>query len=138
MAKKKLKVGIQAGAGRAPGYNWTVLYLAVAREEASRFLGPAQYAHVVDQIKSLAREEDPTHPQTVSVDAIEDFFELREKGGPLGRTNVRVFFVLDKEAQAIVVLGAIKKEADGATPAGDRIRMRYRRRKYLAGEFEED
>jgi hypothetical protein len=88
------------------------------------------------QVKELARENDPTHPLTASVDAIDDFHELRDKGGILGGVNVRVFFFLDKAQSALVVLGAIKKQNDGPTPVGDRRRMARRKRKYLNGEFE--
>ena len=87
------------------------------------------------QVKELAREDDPTHSATASVDAVEDFHELRDKGGILGGMNVRVFFCLDKKHAALVVLGAIKKQNDGPTPKGDKIRMARRKRKYFQGEF---
>ena len=92
-------------------------------------------------MRELAREKDPTHSQSLSVDAVEDFHELREKGGVLGKINVRVFFAVDKrktadiDHHAIVVLGAVKKESEGKTPEGDRIRIKRRLRKYLAGEY---
>jgi hypothetical protein len=89
------------------------------------------------QVKELAREEDPTHSQTASIDAVENFWELRDKGGILGGMNVRLFFVLDKKIRALVVLGAIKKQNDGPTPLGHRRRMARRSRKYLKGEYQE-
>jgi hypothetical protein len=49
------------------------------------------------QVKELAMEVDPTHPATVTVEAIEDFYELKEKGGILGKKNIRVFFGIDKQ-----------------------------------------
>jgi hypothetical protein len=88
------------------------------------------------QVKELAKESDPTHSKTASVDALEDFWELRDKGGILGNINVRVFFFLDKKNQALVVLGAIKKQNDGPTPLGDRRRMARRKRKYVKGEYQ--
>jgi hypothetical protein len=71
------------------------------------------------------------------IDQIEDFHQLRDKGGILGKLNVRVFFYLDHRRRALVVLGAIKKQNDGPTPKGDPMRMSRRLRRYLRGEFEE-
>ena len=105
------------------------------RAEVLAFLNIDQYQHFVLQFKELARENDPGHSQTASVDAIEDFFELRDKGGILGKLNVRIFFHLDKARSAIVILGGIKKQNEGATPPGDKRRMARRRRKYLKGDY---
>ena len=133
--RKQVKTGLRVGGGPEPGYLWGVEFLDIARDEAMGFLSEPQYQHLVDQMRSLASEDDPTHPKTVSVDAIEDFHEMREKGGPLGKLNVRVFFLLQKERRMIVVIGAIKKENDGPTPTGDRYRMKRRKRKLLQGSL---
>jgi hypothetical protein len=131
----ELKVGVHKGDGPPPGYVWTVLMPNIAFAESRKFLNSEQYEHMAMQVKELARENDPTHSKTASVDAIEDFWELRDKGGVLGGINVRVFFLIDKTKQALVVLGAIKKQNDGPTPKGDKMRMARRKRKYLAGDF---
>lgn len=132
--KKQLKVGVNQGDGEPP-FRWNIIVLDLAMKEASDFLDEAQYAHVAEQVQELAREVDPTHPTTQRVASVEDFFELKEKGGPLGRINVRVFFILDKPRVAIVVLGAIFKQNEGKTPEGDKVRMGRRKRKYLAGDY---
>ncbi|MGA2498597.1 MAG: hypothetical protein ABSH20_12700 [Tepidisphaeraceae bacterium] len=129
-SKLPLKTALKQGGGPPPGYRWHVWKLDVADRDARGFLDEDQYAHMADQVKELARQSDPTHPATLSVDAIEGFHELREKGGLLGKINVRLFFYLDKSAQVIVILGAIKKENNGPTPTGDKIRMRHRLRMY--------
>jgi hypothetical protein len=134
--RKEVKVGVQRGGGPPPGYRWTVLILNLAFDEAQDILNEDQYQHMALQIKELAREVDPTHSETASVDAVEDFHELRDKGGVLGNLNVRVFFYLDKPRSALVVLGVIKKQNDGPTPKGDKKRMARRLRKYVKGEFE--
>src|SRR5215469_490289 len=113
--KRPVKVGVLRGGGPPPGYQWNVHILDLAFDETMGFCNGDQYQHLAMQMKELAREEDPTHSQTLSVDAIEDFHELRDKGGILGGMNVRVFFFLDKKIQALVVLGAIKKQNDGPT-----------------------
>jgi hypothetical protein len=132
----ELKVGVHKGDGPPPGYVWMVLLPDIAYNESMRFLNPGQYEHMAMQVKELARESDPTHSQTASVDAIGEYWELRDKGGILGNLNVRVFFYLDKKNEALVVLGAIKKQNDGPTPLGDKMRMARRLRKYLRGEFQ--
>jgi len=60
---------------------------------------------------------------------------LRDKGGILGNINLRIFFHVDRVARAVVILGVIKKQNDGPTPFGDKIRMRYRQRKYREGAY---
>ncbi len=137
MGRRQVKVGVRRGGGPPPGYRWTVLIPDIAYDEAMKFLNEDQYHHLAEQVKELARERNPTHSVTVSVDAIEDFHELRDKGGILGGMNVRVFFFLDKPNAALVILGAIRKTNDGPTPKADKIRMRRRKRKYLNGEFEQ-
>jgi hypothetical protein len=135
MTKKQLLVGVHEGAGQPPGYEWSVLFLSVARADANRFLTEPQYQHVVMQFQELAREVDPTHSKTCSVKAIDTYYEFRDKGGILGKINIRVFFSVEKEQKAIVVLGAVKKEADGKMPNVDKIRMARRQRKLRAGDY---
>ena len=132
---KQLKVGVEQGGGPPPGYHWGVLILDTAFDEAMGFLSEDQYQHLAMQVKELAREEDPTHPISASVDAVEDFHELRDWGGILGGMNVRVFFCLDKARTEIVIWGAIKKQNNGPTPFGDKRRMGRRRRKYFDGDY---
>lgn len=129
-----VKIGANEGDSEPP-YRWNVFVLDLAYNDAQAFLDDVQYAHMVEQVRELAREKDPTHPQTVRVQAISTFFELKEKGGPLRRINVRVFFTLDKSRVAIVILGTIFKQNDGKTPVGDVHRMERRQRKYFAGDY---
>jgi hypothetical protein len=132
---KQVKVGVDFGGGQPPGYLWAVWVIDLSFEEAIGFLNKSQYQHMSMQFRELARDQDPTHPVSASVDAVEDFYELRDKGGILGNMNVRVFFHLDKQNHVIVVLGAIKKQNDGPTPIGDKRRMARRKRKYLNGDY---
>lgn len=134
---KQVKIGVTQGGGPPPGYRWGVDILSEAHHEVMKFLSADQYAHLALQFKDLAGEADPTHSQTASVDAVEDFYELRDKGGILGGMNVRIFFLVDKQKTSIVVLGGIKKQNDGPTPPGAVIRMRRRARKYRNGEYAE-
>lgn len=137
MAKRQLRVGVRVGGGPPPGYEWNVWFLNLAYRETSGVFSDAQYRHLALQVQELARHEKPSHPPTLDVDKIEDFYELRDKGGVLGPLNARVFWGLDKEARAIVVIGAIAKQNNGPTPQGDKVRMRRRWRKYKKGEYGE-
>ena len=129
--RKTVKIGVKEGGGPALGYRWNVEVLDRAYDEAMGFLNQDQYDHLAAQVRELARQDDPTHSDTVDVRPIEDDHEVRDKGGILGKINVRVFFFVRKPSRSIVVLGAIKKEEDGATSTADKITMRWRKRQYL-------
>jgi len=134
--EQKLKVGVKHGGGRHPGYEWNVLILDSGFKEARDLLKTDQaYEHIAMQVKELARQPDPTHSDLIDVQSIEDFVELREKGGLLGGLNFRLFFGVDDKHRAIVVLGAITKQNNGQTPIGDKVRMRRRWRNYRAGVY---
>ncbi len=139
MERKEIRVGAQEGQGPPPGYQWNVWILDIAYKQAVKFLKREQYQHMALQVQEIARQEDPTHSKTVSVQKMkgEEFYEIRDKGGVLGGMNVRVFFGVDDEvdARALVVLGAIKKQNDGPTPLGDVVTMRRRWRKYRDGDY---
>jgi hypothetical protein len=129
--RKAVKIGVKEGGGPPPGYQWNVDILEQSFEEATAFLNEDQYDHLANQVRELARQGDPTHSNTVDVRSVEDFHEIREKGGVLKRLNVRVFFFVHVPSRTIVVLGTIKKENNGPTPMGDKITMRRRKRLYM-------
>ena len=68
----------------------------------------------------------PTHPRTVDVRAVDDFYELRDKGGILGKINVRVYFVIRPDIRGIFILAAVKKEAEGQIPRMIKTRVAKR------------
>jgi hypothetical protein len=135
LARDQIRVGVNQGGGPPPGYLWNVWILVLAQSEARKFLTRALYAYLALQVQQLAQEVSPSHAKQLSIDAIEDFHELRDWGGLLYPFNVRVFFGIDAARRAIVVLGVIAKKNDGPTPQGDKIRMRRRWRKYRDGDF---
>jgi hypothetical protein len=135
MEKRQIKVGVHEGAGPSPGYKWHVWMLSLVHDEVCGFLNKVQYQHMAMQVKELAGEDDPTHSTTASVLPVEDYFELRDKGGVLGKKNVRVYFGIDGTKKSIVILGGIKKESDGRLPEGTRILMNRRWRKYKRGDY---
>ncbi|MFN0131215.1 MAG: hypothetical protein ACKVW3_01580 [Phycisphaerales bacterium] len=130
---KTIHTGLHAEV--AVGYLWSVFYLTAARDEAMAFLTEEQYAHVTDLMRALAAEADPRRPKTVDVEAVEDWHELKDKGAILGRINLRVYFTVENSRKALLVLGAIKKEADGKMPEWAKIRIRNRLRRFRRGEY---
>jgi hypothetical protein len=138
MDAKPIRIGVREGAGPPPGYRWSVWLLRWAVDEANSFLTPVQRKYLAMQFKELALQDDPTHSVSISVRSMspESYYELRDKGGVLGRINVRVFFGVDKDNRAIVVLGSINKKGDGPTPRGDVIRIRRRWQMYLNHKYE--
>ena len=136
MGGKKIKVGVRQGAGPPPGFEWTVLILDCVYSAALSRFSPAQYEHLRMQVQELARHKSPTHSEILSIRKIGECWELRDKGGVLGKLNVRLFFGIDADNRRIVILDVIKKENDGATHTHDKRRMEYRWRQYLRSEFE--
>jgi len=131
---KELKIGVHRGDGD-PEFLWNVIVLDLSFQDGKEFLDEDQYHHLAQQVQELAREMDPTHPITQTVTCVEDLLELKDKGGPLGNINARVFFCLDKPRVAIVILGAFFKQNNGPTPLGIKRKMQRRKKKYFKGDY---
>ena len=128
--EKSLKVGVKRGGGKPPGYEWNVVILSQVHDESMSFLTAEQYDHLAQQVKELAKQEDPTRSDVVDVRPIEMFYEIRDKGGVLQKINARVFYCVCKLNRTISNLGAVNKKNDGQTPDHIKILMRNRCRKY--------
>jgi carbon storage regulator CsrA len=105
--------------------------LKVAIKDGRGFLSAGQYLHVADIVRRLADWNNPEEIKDLRIEPIQGLWELKEKGGILGRINVRVVFAYLKDRDEIVVLGAFKKENEGQTPKHIIIRMHNRLRVYL-------
>ncbi len=137
MARRRiLKTAAKEGDGPPPGYQWSIEIFNAAIKEGKTLLNSDQMLHIKQQLRELAQHVEPARSDTLSIDKIESFYELRDKGGILGNMNVRVFFGVDKPRRCLIVLGVVKKENNEPTPNGDKIRMRRRWRKYTQGEFD--
>ena len=129
-----IKIGALEGKGN-PVLKYSVGILDRAFQEANKALSKAQYRHMATQVRELAQSNDPTHSDTVDVRKVEDFYEIRDSNGILKDINVRLFFGLDGGERCIIVLGLIKKQNNGQTPQGDKMRISRRWRKYQNGDF---
>lgn len=107
---------------------WELGYLEAAERDAKRFLTEEQYAHAIQLFEDLAYESNPIKSKTQDVRKIYEFYELRDKGGILGKINLRIYFTLFKERKLILVLATYKKEDDGQAPQHIVIRVRNRLR----------
>ena len=87
-----------------------------------------EYAHVVQLFDELAFESNPSKSETQDVRSIEEFYELRDKGGVLGKKNVRVYFAIIKNRKLILALSVYKKEDESTTPPHIITRVRNRLR----------
>ena len=125
-------------ASRTQG-SWLLSYLDVAAKEGRRILNDDQYAHIVQQFELLVEEDEPTRAAFADIRPLvgEEFLELREKGGLLGKINLRVFFAVVAEYRRLAVLGVYKKKEDGKLAGHVRVRMRSRLR-YVRGIWESE
>jgi len=114
----------------------TVAYLRLAAEEARGFLSKVQYATLVDDVKRLSDWPNGPGLKTLDIVLIDDFFELRDKGGIYGKINVRVYFGILKKKRLVFILGAYKKEPEGQTPRYIVLKMKNRLR-LLKAKFNE-
>jgi len=112
-----------------------VVALRVACSEGRDILTPGQYEHVKDLLKQLVGFGSQTYDQMIRIEPFGDFWKFKEKGGVLGKINLRVYFAHVKSRNEVVLLLTYKKEDDGKVGSHMRIRLANRLRQYLAGEL---
>ncbi len=110
----------------------------IVRLEARSFLTLAQYVHVTDFVKQLSGFGSRRYDPTLRIEPIGDYWELKEKGGVLGKINVRIYFAHVAAHNRVVLLSAYKKEVDGAAPPHILLRLKHRLRSYHNGELDDD
>ena len=113
-------------ASPSPQWKWTPAYVEASEKEARKFLNDVQYDHAVQLVLSLCEEDDPAHPALVDVVPVGGFYEIRDKGGVLGKINLRIYFCIIRNPKTIVVLGPWNKKKDGQIPAWIMNRMKGR------------
>lgn len=118
-------------AGVEPSRALKIIPLSVAIKEARAFLNEAQYLHVVGLVRRLSEFGNEEAMSDMRIEKIaQSIWELKDKGGVLGKINLRVFFGHLTNRELIIVLGAIKKENQHSTPRHIVIRMHNRLRDY--------
>ena len=117
--------------------SWDVHVLKIARKEGKNILNQTQYDHVVEVLKRLTDWEDKEEISDLRIEKIQDFYELKDKGGVLGRLNLRVYFATVPDNKDIIVLKTYKKEEDGACPRYIIINVEDRLEDFLSGNLQE-
>ncbi|MEW4455565.1 hypothetical protein AB1L30_23045 [Bremerella sp. JC817] len=113
-----------------------IVVLAKAAKEGHDILSEGQYLHVKDLIKLLVDFGSQNYQANLRVEQFGEFWELKEKGGMLGKINLRVYFRFNEVSNEIVVLHTYKKEDDGAAPPFIMKLLRNRWNHYLNGTFD--
>ena len=112
---------------------WVVVVLGLAKKEGRRILTDLQYDHIVEILKRLVDFGNSEETADLDIKPIQSFYELREKWGPLGRINLRVYFSTIPAERELVIAKAYKKEDDGPTPRHVIIVVEDRLEEYKAG-----
>jgi hypothetical protein len=69
----------------------------------------------------------------LAIESIQSFYELKEKGGILGRINLRVYFGTIPEEHKLVIAKTYKKDEEGPPPRYVVISVEDRLEEYKAG-----
>ena len=116
----------------------TIDVLGVAAKEGWEILTPGQYLHVKDLIKQLVGFGRREFESNLKIGPFGDYWELKDKGGTLGKINIRVYFAFESDLNKIVVLHTYKKEDDGQAPPHIKQKLNNRFRLYKQGHFKEN
>lgn len=113
-----------------------VVVLGKAAKEGREILSEGQYLHVKDLLRQLVGFAAREFESNLTLASFEEFWELKEKGGILGKINLRVYFMFNQAGNEIVVLHTYKKEDEGSPPPDLKIKLRNRWKCYLNGTFD--
>ena len=95
---------------------WVVVVLEAAKREGHKILNDVQYEHVRQIVRRLEDYGNREELADLDIRSISTFWELREKGGLLGKINLRVYFGVLPEERELVVAMAYKKEEEDQVP----------------------
>jgi hypothetical protein len=110
-----------------------VVVLDWAKLDGRRILTEREYWYVVPFVQRLGEFGDLMATADLDLKQIGDFWELRLKGGFLGKKNIRVYFAFVRKRREVVVLMTYKKEEDRRVSPSILITLDDRLDDYLAG-----
>jgi len=113
-----------------------VVVLAVVKKEGRAELTPGQYLHVTDLIKQLVGFGQRKFETLLRIEQFHDFWELKDKGGVLGKKNIRVYFAIDDDANEVIILHFANKKNEGSPPRHLKVKLKNRLRLYKKQELE--
>jgi hypothetical protein len=111
------KEDVDDGAAQESDEPWDVVILEAAIKEGRKILSQTQYEHIVSILKRLVDFGNDEELSDLKIEQISSFWELKEKGGILGKINLRIFFGTIPEERELVVAKTYKKEAENQTPS---------------------
>jgi hypothetical protein len=111
----------------------TIVALAKPKKEARQMLTDEQYWDLVGYIKRLYDFGNPKATSDLQIRRLEEFWELRVKGGFIRNINLRIYFAYLQERNEIVILMSYKKEEDHQVSSHIRIILEDRLEDYLLG-----
>jgi hypothetical protein len=112
---------------------WELVVLPVVKKEGHKILSDVQYDHVVEVLKRLVDFGNKEEIGDLDIKPIQSFFEPKEKGGLLGRINLRVYFGTFPEENKLVIAKAYKKDEEGPPPRHIVLLVQDRLEQYKAG-----
>jgi hypothetical protein len=112
-----------------------VVALWRAKVEARDILDDFQYWWTVGLVKRLCDFGDREATSDLDIRQFGLFWELRLKGGPLKKINLRIYFAHVADHRVIVLLKAYKKEEDSQVSPHVMITLENRLEDYLAGRL---
>jgi len=119
------------------GANRDVVALKVAMREGQDILTPNGYAEVAKLLRTRLPEFGNRKAMAdLDIRPFGEFWELRLKGGYVGKINLRVYFADVPARGEIVVLKAYKKEEGGRTSPYVMITLEDRLEDYLLGKLQ--
>ncbi|HZZ29328.1 MAG TPA: hypothetical protein VFE46_15130 [Pirellulales bacterium] len=112
-----------------------LVILPIMIREGRDVLTDGQYLHIKDHLKELTGFGARKFTTQLRIAPFEEFWELKEKGGVLGRKNIRIYFFHDTDDSDIILLMTDKKENDGQASPSIKYILRNRLRLYRQGHF---
>lgn len=93
-----------------------VVVLQRCIDEGHKELNDVEYWHIVKILRKLVDFGDTTTMSELDIRSIDGIYELREKGGLLGKKNMRFFFDVFTKEGKVVVAKAYRKDEEDQTP----------------------
>jgi len=124
-------------AEEAQNAKWVVVVLGAAKKEGHKILNDVRYDHVVSILKRLVDFGNLDELSDLDIEPIESFYELKEKGGILGKINLRIYFGTFPDERELVIVKTYKKEEENAVPRHVIVLVENRLEAYDNGRLRE-
>jgi len=128
--------GSDSRAGKPENAKWVVVVLGAAKREGHKILNDVRYDHVMSIVKRLVDFGNLDEVGDLDIEPIGSFYELKEKGGILGKINLRIYFGTFPDVRELVVAKTYKKEEENALSRHVIVLVENRLEAYRNGELQ--